>query len=156
MGPVLTSFPEEFQHILLRVREMQDIEITPREELKGGRTGARLFLVSVKPAGSKKISHLILKLDHLSQKTKSDESKRHHLALSQAPTAFAKGHMAEIAYELTHEGCIAIFYSIAGQFSKSGLSREKHLERAGEIFRNLGTAYELDRVKKELEQSRST
>jgi predicted ATPase/class 3 adenylate cyclase len=115
MGPILTSLPEEFQQILQRVQELQGIEITPLEELKGGRTGARLFLVSVKPAGSKKVSHLILKLDHLSPKTKSDESKRHRLAMSQAPPEFAKGHMAEIAYELTHEGSIAIFYSIAGQ-----------------------------------------
>jgi hypothetical protein len=47
------------------------------DELKGGRTGALLYLVSVAPAGARKVRHLVLKLDHIPKRDAPDESGRH-------------------------------------------------------------------------------
>ena len=85
-----SSLPPEYQEVLRHAREIHGIEITPLQELKGGRTEACLYLVSVTPANAKKIEHFILKLDHKSKKTDLDELKRHQSALSKAPSDFAR------------------------------------------------------------------
>ena len=126
--PTFASLPVEFQNILQQVKEEQEIEIVPLEELKGGRTGARLFLVSIAPISTGKVAHLILKLDHVPKLAKLDEIQKHSLALSEAPADFAKRHMAEIAFDRAQDGCVAIFYDIAGHslinFRPRGSSKE--------------------------------
>jgi len=111
-----SSLPPEYQDVLSLAQETYNIEITPLEELKGGRTGAYLYLVSVTSSGSDRIQHLVLKLDHKSKKTEIDELQRHHKALNQAPKEFAEHHIANLAFDrIEIEGAVAIFYNIAGQ-----------------------------------------
>ena len=109
------SLPDDFQNLLRLAQEKLNIEITPLQELKGGRTGAYLFLVSVSRLPSNRIDHLILKLDHKSKKTKMDELERHNLAVKEAPEKFVRSHIADLAFErIEIEDAVAIFYSIAG------------------------------------------
>jgi predicted ATPase len=110
------SLPTEYQRVLELAQKRHNIQATPLEELKGGRTGARLYLVSVSRPTHDLIEHFVLKLDHINPKARSDESTRHGLALSLAPADFADRHMARLAFDrVEHDGTIAIFYSIAGQ-----------------------------------------
>jgi predicted ATPase len=118
-----SSLPAEYQDVLRLAQDTHKIEVTPLQELKGGRTGARLYLVSVSSPDSDPVQrpvghlrHFVLKLDRKSKKTKMDELKRHSTALSQAPSGFARNHIANLAFDRVElEGAVAIFYSIAGQ-----------------------------------------
>ena len=110
------SLPDDYQSVLCLAQERHNINITPLEELKGGRTGARLYLVSVSKPESRPVEHFILKLDRINPKARSDEFTRHSLAVSQAPPDFASQHIADLALDrVEHEGALAIFYAIAGQ-----------------------------------------
>jgi predicted ATPase len=110
------SLPSEYQDALCLAQEQHNIQVTPLEELKGGRTGARLYLVSVSAPGGDRVEHLVLKLDRLNPLAIPDEPTRHGMALSHAPPDFARGHMAQLAYDrVERNGAIAIFYAIAGQ-----------------------------------------
>lgn len=111
----LGALPEAYQRLLALAQQRYSIEIGLLDELKGGRTGARLALVSVAETGSGEVRHLVLKLDRISQKARSDEIERHRLALSLAPPEFARQHMAELVYEVKDREHIALFYAIAGQ-----------------------------------------
>ncbi len=119
MAPMTTpdfkALPDDYQHVLHLAQEGHNIGVIPLEELKGGQTGAVLYLVSVSLADPLQVEHFILKLDRVHQKAKMDEIKRHQLARSQAPFDFAQRHMADVAFEVKKEGKIAIFYTIAGQ-----------------------------------------
>jgi predicted ATPase len=109
------SLPDDFQNLLRLAQEKLKIEVTPLQELKGGRTGAYLFLVSVSRLPSNRIDHLILKLDHKSKKTKMDELERHNLAIKEAPEEFVRNHIADLAFErIETDEAVVIFYSIAG------------------------------------------
>ncbi len=111
-----SSLPAQFQDVLRLAQDTHNIEVTPLQELKGGRTGAGLYLVSVSSPASDQVEHFVLKLDHKSKKTKMDELERHRAALSQAPPEFARHHLADLAFgRVELEGAVAIFYSIAGQ-----------------------------------------
>jgi hypothetical protein len=120
------DLPTDYQRVLSLAQERHSIKITPLEELKGGRTGARLYLVSVSSAtpanGSAPgetrdaVQHFVLKVDRINPKAKTDEMTRHALAVHRAPSDFAAQHLADLAFErVEHEGAIAIFYAIAGQ-----------------------------------------
>ena len=113
--PEFNTLSDERQHILQLAQERHNIEVIPLEELKGGRTGAVLYLVSVCSADSLQVKHYILKLDRIHKKAMMDEIKRHRLAWSQAPADFAQQHMAGLPFNEKREGQIAIFYTIAGQ-----------------------------------------
>ena len=78
------SRPPAYQEILRLAQETHGMKVTPLQELKGGRTGACLYLVSVTASDAEKVQHLVLKLDHQSKKTDLDELKRHHTAQNQA------------------------------------------------------------------------
>jgi predicted ATPase len=118
-----SSLPPEYQDVLRLAQDRHNIEVVPLQELKGGRTGAHLYLVSVSSAGADQgqhpgghLRHFVLKLDHKSKKTKMDELERHQTALSQAPPEFARHHLADLAFDRVElKGAVAIFYSIAGQ-----------------------------------------
>jgi hypothetical protein len=65
-----SSLPAEYQDVLRLAQDTHKIEVTPLQELKGGRTGARLYLVSVSSPDSDPVQrpvghlrHFVLKLD---------------------------------------------------------------------------------------------
>ena len=60
------ALPVDYQKVIQLAQETYKFEVTPLRELRGGQTGANLFLVSVCPLESGKIQHLVLKLDHKS------------------------------------------------------------------------------------------
>jgi len=109
------NLPTEYQHLLLLAKENYQLQVVPLDELKGGRTGAFLYLVSAIKGDSQHVEHFIVKFDRVSETTRQTEKDRHRLAFSQAPESFASQNLAKLAYELEHEGAIALFYTIAGQ-----------------------------------------
>jgi predicted ATPase len=110
------SLPPEFQDVLRRAEDTLQIELTPLQELKGGRTGAHLYLVSVSFLPSRQVRHLILKLDRKGKTNEMDELERHRKAVMQAPPGFARDHLADLAFDrIETDVAVAIFYSIAGQ-----------------------------------------
>ena len=108
-------FPEH--HYLLRLaKEQNGLDVLPLQELKGGQTGAFLYLASVSSGGdSRRVEHFVIKFDHVNQKAKPSEIERHRLAVSQAPSEFSRQNMPVLAYEFEHEGATALFYTLAGQ-----------------------------------------
>src|SRR5215216_6276596 len=123
MFELVTSFqslPPEYQHVLLLAQEQHQIRVAPLQTLVGGWSGAMVFLVSVMHQESKRVEHLILKLDRKSPKARSDELSRHVTAQSKSSVEFARDHLVTLAFERVEaEGAIAIFYSIAGQSLQS-------------------------------------
>jgi len=109
------NLPPEYQHLLQLAKETHQLNVVPLDELKGGRTGAFLYLASVSTGDSHRVEHFIVKFDHVSEATRQTERERHRHALSQAPEKFATQNMAKLAYEFEHAGAIALFYAIAGQ-----------------------------------------
>jgi predicted ATPase/Tfp pilus assembly protein PilF len=112
--PDFSRLATEFQTVLRIAQEQHNIQVVPLAELKGGRTGARLFLVSVS-SESPGIAHYVLKVDRVPKRAKADEIEKHRTAADQAPPEFARRHMADVAFEVKHQGAIAVFYTIAGQ-----------------------------------------
>ncbi len=110
------TLPPEFKKVLHSAQERHNIKVTPLQELKGGQTGAALYLVSVSDLSSNKVQHLVLKLDHKGTKSRMDELTRHRTAVDKAPPEFSVNHIAEVAFERVEtEDSMAIFYNIAGQ-----------------------------------------
>jgi non-specific serine/threonine protein kinase len=114
-SPKFDQLPAEYQYLLQLAKEDYQLDVAPLAELKGGRTGAFLYLVSALVGDSQHLEHFILKFDHISETARQTEKERHHQAWSQAPEAFANQHMAKLAYELEHERAVALFYTVAGQ-----------------------------------------
>ena len=132
------SLPPEYQNVLRLAQDTHSIDVTPLQEIKGGRTGAYLYLVSVASSEPEKIQHFVLKLDHKNEKTKIDELKRHSTVLSQAPQDFARNHIANLAFDrIEIDGAVAIFYSIAGQslFQYRSLASYQQQSQLEKIFR---------------------
>jgi predicted ATPase len=113
--PDFGKLPPDYQHLLHLANEKHHLDVAPLEALKGGQTGAFLYLVSVCVGDFRQVEHLVLKFARVNERAKSTEIERHRLALSQAPTVFARQNMAKLAYEVEHEGAIALFYTVAGQ-----------------------------------------
>lgn len=105
----------EYQQVLRIAEEQHGFKVIPLRELKGGRTAARLYLVSVSFNGTQRVEHLILKIDRVHKKATSNEIQRHLNAKNSALPEFFHQHMADVVYHAEREGVIAIFYSIAGQ-----------------------------------------
>jgi predicted ATPase len=114
-SPNFDTLPPEYQYLLQLAKEKNQLEVAPLDELKGGRTGAYLYLASVFIGDSHHVEHFILKFDHVGGATRQTEKERHHNALSHAPKNFAAQNMAKLAYEFEHEGAVALFYTVAGQ-----------------------------------------
>ena len=137
------SLPSEYQEVLLLAQDMNNIQISPLQELKGGRTGACLYLVSVSSPGSNQLQHLILKVDHKNKKAISDELERHSIALSQAPSEVARNHIANLAFKRVElNDTVAIFYAIAGESlhhyqSLGTLQKQSKLEKIFSITTEL-------------------
>jgi len=110
------TLPPDYQKVLHLAQEKHKIKVTMLQELKGGQTGAVLYLVSVSLLNTNKVQHLVLKLDHKSPKTRTDELERHRTAVERAPADFSANHIAELAFDrVEFENAVAIFYNIAGQ-----------------------------------------
>src|SRR6185369_166167 len=113
-SPTFDKLPADYQYLLQLAKEKYQLEVAPLDELKGGRTGAFLYLVSASTGDTHHVEHFIVKFDHASETTRQTEKERHRHALSQAPKGFATQNMAKLAYEIEHEGAIALFYTVAG------------------------------------------
>jgi len=113
-SPNFDKLPPDYQYLLQLAKEKYQLDVAPLDELKGGRTGAFLYLVSAFKGNSHSVEHFIVKFDHASETTRQTERERHRHALSEAPKGFATQNMAKLAYEIEHEGAIALFYTIAG------------------------------------------
>ena len=133
LAAAFQSLPPEYQRIIQLAQEQHQITVTPLQTLAGGWSGALIYLVSVSPETGP-VRHLILKLDRKSKTARGDEISRHVTAHGQSPAAFARAHLAELAYERVEaEGAIGIFYSIAGQSLQafrplSNYGRQQQLE----------------------------
>src|SRR6185436_3859886 len=114
-SPNFDKLPPEYQYLLRLAKEKHQLQVAPLDELKGGRTGAFLYLVSAITGDSHHVEHFIVKFDHVSETTRQTEKERHLHAVSQAPANFAAQHMARLAYEIEHDEAIALFYTVAGQ-----------------------------------------
>jgi len=106
--------PVEYQKVLERTQEQHKIDVLLLDQLKGGRTAARLYLASVTKEGDSQLRHLVLKIDQVHESYEQTENIRHKLAISQAPRDFSRDHLAELAFECEWEGFIALLYDIAG------------------------------------------
>jgi predicted ATPase len=110
------SLPLEYQRVIQVAQEQLQITIRPLQELVGGWSGAAIYLVSVASAGSGRVEHLVLKVDHKRPQSKSDEVTRHQAARRLSPPEFARRHLPEIRYDrVEDENALAILYAIAGQ-----------------------------------------
>jgi predicted ATPase len=110
------SLPLDFQRVIQLAQDQHNISVTPLQQLSGGWSGALIYLASVVSADSGPVQHFILKLDHKSKNSKSDEVSRHAAAQSKSPPEFARDHLANLAFApVEAEGAIGIFYTIAGQ-----------------------------------------
>ena len=128
----------DFKKVLQVAQETQNIKVTPLSELKGGQTGANLFLVSISSLHSGKLQHLVLKLDRKSPKTQSDELERHRTAVSEASAEFARDHIPELSFDrIELDNSVAIFYNIAGQslHNYRPLASYQQQNRIEKIFR---------------------
>ena len=109
------SLPADYQNVIRSAQQQHGIRVVPLQELKGGFTGAALYLVSVSSPSSGKLEHLVLKLDRPAA-DEPDELDRHQRAHEKAPPDFAREHMAEVVFDrIELDGSIAIFYRIAGE-----------------------------------------
>ena len=130
-----SSLPADYQNVLGLAQDKHNIRVKPLQEIKGGRTGAYLYLTSVSSPVSKDVQHLILKLDHKNKKAKLDERERHKIAVSQAPAGFAQNHIASLAFDrVEFNEAIAIFYGVAGHSLHnyqplSGYQQQNKLEK---------------------------
>ncbi len=110
-----SQLPPEHQHLLRLAQEQNNIIVKPLQQLKGGLSGATIFLVSVSAVDSVVVEHLVLKLDR-PYPGERDEIDRHRIAIAQAPPLFAGNHMPDIAFDkIEFEGLIAVFYRVAGE-----------------------------------------
>ncbi|MGH9426788.1 MAG: hypothetical protein ACRD2L_10875, partial [Terriglobia bacterium] len=116
--PDFGELPPEYQRLLQLAKEKYHFDVAPLEALKGGRTGAFLYLVSVSIGDFRQVEHFVIKFDRVNERAKPNEIERHRIAVSQAPAVFASQNMAKLAYEVEHQGAIALFYTVAGQSSQ--------------------------------------
>jgi predicted ATPase len=114
-SPDFDKLPPEHQYLLQLAKEGYGLDVVPLQELKGGQTGAFLYLASVSGGDSHQVQHFIIKFDRVSEKSRPGETERHRLALSQAPALFSKQNMPMLAYQFEHEEVTALFYALAGQ-----------------------------------------
>ena len=83
-SPDFSKLPPEHQRLLQIAKEQHSLDVVPLQELKGGQTGAFLYLASVSAGDSHRVEHFVIKFDLINEKAKSGETERHRLALSQA------------------------------------------------------------------------
>jgi hypothetical protein len=85
---------------------------------------------------SRHVEHFVVKFDRINEKAKPTEVERHRMALNEAPRHFADQNLAKLAYEVEHEGAIALFYTIAGQSLQQfrALASEERQSRLERLF----------------------
>src|SRR5260221_14715113 len=98
LAPGFLALPPEFQRVIQPAKEQHHMTLAPLKELAGGWSGAVIYLVSVASADGGPVKHFILKLDRKSKTARSDEISRHTPVQSQSPAAFARDHLADLAF----------------------------------------------------------
>ena len=115
LAAAFSILPPPYQRLVVHSQDENSIVVTPLQQLKGGLSGAYIFLASVSPVSSSDVEHLVLKLDR-PYPGKRNEVARHHIASRQSPPLFARSHMPDIAYQpVEFDGLIAVFYRVAGE-----------------------------------------
>jgi hypothetical protein len=110
------SLSNDYQQIIQQAQSQNNIRITPLQELKGGQTGARLYLTTITETTSNRVQHAILKLDRINPKARAGEMELHQQVLRCSPPEFARDHIPNFPYApVKVDQSIGIFYSIAGQ-----------------------------------------
>jgi hypothetical protein len=112
-----------------------NLEVVPLQALGAGQIGAPLYLASVCCGDLRQVDHLVVELGMVDRRSKSTETERHRLALSQAPEAFARQHMAQLALEAADGGKLALFYTVlpASRSSASGPSPHRNGRAGGGV-----------------------
>lgn len=130
---VFVALPPEYQAVLEQAQERYQIQITPLQELRGGQTGARLQLVSIRGAGRAGVEHAVLKLDRVNPKARAGEMDLHAQAVKLSPPEFTRKHIPAFPYEPVRAGdAAAIFYAVAGQSLQNYRSLAQY-ERAAQV-----------------------
>ena len=128
----------DYQKVIQLAQDTFQIEITPLLELKGGKTGANIFLVSVLSVDSNEVYHLVLKVDHKNPKAQMDEIDRHLTVINAASAEFSRDHVPVLHFNrIETGGAVAIFYKIAGQslHQYKPLSDYRQQNRIEKLFR---------------------
>ncbi len=129
------GLPAAYQQVIRLAEDQHSIAITPLQELSGGFSGARLFLVRVASTESDRLEHLILKLDRRRHTSSSDEVTRHEVVQRTSPPGFAQERVPQLALDrVESDEALAMFYAIAGQSLRrfrtlSTFRRQSRLER---------------------------
>src|ERR1700752_1084491 len=113
-SPNFSNLTPEHRHLLQLAKDQHGLDVIPLQELKGGQTGAFLYLASVSN-NSRQVQHFVVKFDWVNNKTRASEIERHQLAVSQAPAVFSRQNMPMLTYHFEHEGATVLFYTLAGQ-----------------------------------------
>lgn len=116
LGAEFESLPGDYQEVVRLAQRQHNIHIVPLQELKGGQTGARLFLASVLAEDSRRTEHVVMKLDRVNPKARASEMELHEQALRLSPPEFARDHIPGLPFAPVRAGdsAVGIFYSIAG------------------------------------------
>jgi predicted ATPase len=134
--PDFAKLPPAHQHLLQLAKDQHSLDVVPLQELKGGQTGAFLYLASVSAGDSRQVEHFVIKFDRVNEKARPGETERHRFALSQAPAVFGRQNMPRLAFEFEHEGATALFYTLAGQSLQHfrTLASNEHQNRLEALF----------------------
>ena len=134
--PDFSKLLPEHQRLLQLAKEQNGLDVVPLQELKGGQTGASLYLASVSARDSRQVQHFVIKFDRVNAKAKPSETERHRLAVSQAPATFGSQNMPRLVYEFEQEGATALFYTLAGQSLQRfrTLASNEHQSRLEALF----------------------
>ena len=65
-SPSFDRLPPDYQYLLQLTKANYQLDVAPLDELRGGRTGAFLYLVSAFIGDSQRVEHFIVKFDHTS------------------------------------------------------------------------------------------
>ncbi len=121
------SLPAEYRQVIQLAQDQLDISITPLQELVGGWSGAAIYLVSVSSPDSRRVEHLILKVDRKRPVSSSDEIDRHQMVISESPADFVRQHIPEMVYaRVEDENALVIFYAIAGHSLRNFRTLSSH------------------------------
>lgn len=125
------SLPEDYQQLIQLIQKKYQVTIKPLQLLVGGRSGAAVFLVSVRDNETQSVEHCIMKLDHKGRPEKADEWARHSMVLEKSPQSFSQNHVTELVFDrVEYDNALGIFYRIAGQSLLNYLPLSKFSQQA--------------------------
>ena len=145
--------PGEFREVVKAAETTYGIKITFLAKLRGGKSGAILYLAELRHKESARVEHFVLKLDEIDKEGRFPEAELHELARREA-ASFAK-HIPEVPFKpIEIDGRILMFYGIAGlslenfrplsAYVESSQGQLDHLY--GEVFQRLLSEWNLKPV----------